>query len=66
MKAIAEVAARNENFLVHHESIFGGVYHRTVNLTFAVIGKSVVGVFINVPFLGTAYLLIFVNLVEMT
>ena len=30
------------------------------------IGDSVVGVFINVPFLGTAYLLIFVNLVEMT
>ena len=28
MKAIAELATRNENSLVHHESIFDGVYHR--------------------------------------
>ena len=30
------------------------------------VGGSVVGVFNKIPFLGTAYLLIFVNLVEMT
>ena len=31
-----------------------------------VVGGSGVGVFNKIPFLGTAYLLIFVNLVEMT
>ena len=30
------------------------------------VGGSVVGVFNKIPFLGTAYLLIFVNLVKMT
>ena len=47
-------------------SLVESITEQPVNLTFAVIGDSVVGVFINVPFLGTAYLLIFVNLVEMT
>ena len=42
-------------------SVFGGLGGKMV-----VVGGSVVGIFNKIPFLGTAYLLNFVNSVEMT